>query len=97
MTLKGKYWQTEANKRDREKTAFIIPNGPRESAVCGQGLSEKLLKQYFRLYKVLRQVGEVDYEVVPDRNYQPLRRRPHPEVVHVVRLIFRYQLFNLFS
>lgn len=35
---------------------------------------------------MLRQVGEVNYEVVPDGDYQPSRRQPHPEVVHAVEL-----------
>lgn len=32
---------------------------------------EKLLKLYFRPHKALCQVGEVDYEVVSDEDYQP--------------------------
>lgn len=38
-----------------------------------QGLSEGLFKRYFGPYKVLQQVGDVDYEVVPEGDYQPLR------------------------
>lgn len=49
-----------------------------------RGLCEKLLKRKFGPHKVLRLVGEVHYEVVSDDDYQPLRRQPHSEVVHVV-------------
>lgn len=50
-----------------------------------RGLSEKLLKRYFGPYKVLRRIGELDYEVVPEGSTAS-RRTPSPEVVHVVRL-----------
>ncbi|KAM7288282.1 Transposon Ty3-I Gag-Pol polyprotein [Ixodes scapularis] len=51
-----------------------------------RGLSEKLLKRYFGPYKVLRRLGELNYEVMPDGTRTSSRRPPRPEVVHVVRL-----------
>lgn len=51
-----------------------------------RGLSEKLLRRYFGPYKVIRQLGELDYEVVPDGASASQRRRSRPEVVHVARL-----------
>ncbi|KAK8779773.1 hypothetical protein V5799_018887 [Amblyomma americanum] len=51
-----------------------------------RGLSEKLLRRYFGPYKVLRRLGELDYEVIPDAMTASQRRRVRPEVVHVVRL-----------
>lgn len=51
-----------------------------------RGLSEKLMRRYFGPYKVIRQVGEVDYEVVPDGASSSQRRRARQEVVHVARL-----------
>lgn len=52
-----------------------------------RGLSEKLLRRYFGPYKVIRRVSDVNYEVLPESE-APIspRRRPHAEVVHVVRL-----------
>ncbi|KAM7290480.1 DDE-type integrase/transposase/recombinase [Ixodes scapularis] len=50
-----------------------------------RGLSEKLLKRYFGPYKVLRRLGDLNYEVMPDGT-RTSRRPPRPEVVHVVRL-----------
>ncbi|KAM7310060.1 DDE-type integrase/transposase/recombinase [Ixodes scapularis] len=51
-----------------------------------RGLSEKLLKRYFGAYKVLRRLGNLNYEVMPDGTQTSSRRPPRPEVVHVVRL-----------
>ncbi|KAM7294020.1 DDE-type integrase/transposase/recombinase [Ixodes scapularis] len=51
-----------------------------------RGLSEKLLKRYFGPYKVLRRLGDLNYEVMPDGTRTSSRRPPRPEVVHVVRL-----------
>lgn len=51
-----------------------------------RGLSEKLLRRYFGPYKVIRQLGELDYEVVPDGASASQRRHSRPEVVHVARL-----------
>lgn len=51
-----------------------------------RGLSEKLLRRYFGPYKIIRRVGELNYEIVPDSATQPSGRRTSPEVVHVVRL-----------
>ncbi|XP_072142934.1 uncharacterized protein [Dermacentor andersoni] len=51
-----------------------------------RGLSEKLLSRYFGPDKVLRRLGELDYEVIPDAMTASQRRRVRPEVVHVVRL-----------
>ncbi|KAM7307593.1 DDE-type integrase/transposase/recombinase [Ixodes scapularis] len=51
-----------------------------------RGLSEKLLKRYFGPYKVLRRLGDLNYEVMPDGTRTSSRRAPRPEVVHVVRL-----------
>ncbi|KAM7288648.1 uncharacterized protein ISCGN_028848 [Ixodes scapularis] len=51
-----------------------------------RGLSEKLLKRYFGPYKVLRRLGDLNYEVLPDGTRPSRRRQPRPEVVHVVRL-----------
>uniref|UniRef100_A0A224Z9C5 Tick transposon n=1 Tax=Rhipicephalus zambeziensis TaxID=60191 RepID=A0A224Z9C5_9ACAR len=51
-----------------------------------RGLCEKLLRRYFGPYKVLRRLGALDYEVVPDGITNSQRRRARPEVVHVVRL-----------
>lgn len=38
------------------------------------------------LFRTLRHIGEVYYEVVPDGDYQPSRRQLHPKVVQVVVL-----------
>ncbi|KAM7296834.1 DDE-type integrase/transposase/recombinase [Ixodes scapularis] len=51
-----------------------------------RGLSEKLLKRYFGPYKVIRRLGDLNYEVLPDGTRPSGRRQPRPEVVHVVRL-----------
>lgn len=51
-----------------------------------RGLSEKLLRRYFGPYRVVRRIGELDYEVVPDGIQSSQRRRSRPDVVHVVRL-----------
>lgn len=50
-----------------------------------RGLSEKLLCRYFGPYKVVSQVGDLNYEVVPD-GFKKSRRSTLPDVVHVVRL-----------
>lgn len=50
-----------------------------------RGLSEKLLHRYFGPYRVVRSLGDLNYEVIPD-GFQKSRRSPCPEVVHVVRL-----------
>ncbi|WP_316399454.1 DDE-type integrase/transposase/recombinase [Bradyrhizobium sp. 33ap4] len=55
------------------------------SPIRRRGLSEKLLKRYFGPYKVLRPVGDLDYEVVPEAS-TPSRRTCAPEIVHVVRM-----------
>ncbi|KAM7289839.1 DDE-type integrase/transposase/recombinase [Ixodes scapularis] len=51
-----------------------------------RGLSEKLLKRYIGPYKVLRRLGDLNYEVMPDGTRASSRHPPRPEVVHVVRL-----------
>lgn len=51
-----------------------------------RGLSEKLLRRYFGPYRVVRRLGPLDYEVVPDGITNSQRRRSRPEVVHVARL-----------
>ncbi|XP_072144216.1 uncharacterized protein conv [Dermacentor andersoni] len=51
-----------------------------------RGLSEKLLRRYFGPYKIIRRIGALDYEVVPDGISLSQRRRSRPEIVHVVRL-----------
>ena len=51
-----------------------------------RGLSEKLLKRYFGPYKIIRRLGDLNYEVHPDGTRPSARRQPRPEVVHVVRL-----------
>ncbi|XP_070377127.1 uncharacterized protein [Dermacentor albipictus] len=51
-----------------------------------RGISEKLLRRYCGLYKVIRRIGALDYEVVPDRISHSQRRRARSEVVHVVYL-----------
>lgn len=51
-----------------------------------RGLSEKLLRRYFGPYQILRRVGQLTYEVIPDGDSGTSRRRTRPEVVHVVRL-----------
>ncbi|KAM7293325.1 DDE-type integrase/transposase/recombinase [Ixodes scapularis] len=51
-----------------------------------RGLSEKLLKRYFLPYKVLRRLGELNHEVMPDGTRTSSRRPPRPEAVHVLRL-----------
>ncbi|KAM7290794.1 DDE-type integrase/transposase/recombinase [Ixodes scapularis] len=51
-----------------------------------RGLSEKLLKRYFGPYKVLRRLGDLNYEVMPDGRRTSSRRAPRPEVVHAVSL-----------
>ncbi|KAK8771367.1 hypothetical protein V5799_025390 [Amblyomma americanum] len=51
-----------------------------------RGLSEKLLRRYFGPYKVIRRIGSLDYEVVPDGISHLQQRRARSEVVHVVRL-----------
>ncbi|KAM7305531.1 DDE-type integrase/transposase/recombinase [Ixodes scapularis] len=52
-----------------------------------RGLSEKLLmKRYFGPYKVLRRLGDLNYEVMPDGTRTSSRRPPRPQVVHVVRM-----------
>lgn len=51
-----------------------------------RGLSEKLLRRYFGPYRVVRRIGELDYEVAPDGIQSSQRRRSRPDVVHVVRL-----------
>lgn len=51
-----------------------------------RGLSTKLLRNYFGPYKVLRQLSEVTYEVVPENSGVAGRRRSRPVTVHVVRL-----------
>ncbi|XP_064458652.1 uncharacterized protein LOC135368967 [Ornithodoros turicata] len=50
-----------------------------------RGLSENLLKRNFGPYKVLRRIGDLDYEVVPEGS-APSRRPPRTEIVHVVQL-----------
>ena len=47
-----------------------------------RGLSEKLLRRYFGPYKIIRRIGALDYEVVPDGISQSQRRRARPEVIH---------------
>lgn len=51
-----------------------------------RGRSEKLLRRYFGPYRVLRRVGPLNYEVVPEGQGVSSRRRHPTEVVHVVRL-----------
>ncbi|XP_075550814.1 uncharacterized protein LOC142584586 [Dermacentor variabilis] len=51
-----------------------------------RGLSEKLLRRYFGPYKVIRRIGALDYEVVPDDISHSQRRRARSGVVHVVCL-----------
>lgn len=51
-----------------------------------RGRSEKLLRRYFGPYKVVRRLGQLTYEVMPQENSPSRRRHSHPEVVHVVRL-----------
>ena len=51
-----------------------------------RGLSEKLLRRYFGPYKVLRQLGPLNYEVVPEEQVASSRRRHRTEIVHVVRM-----------
>ncbi|KAK8769801.1 hypothetical protein V5799_013734 [Amblyomma americanum] len=50
-----------------------------------RGLSEKLFCRYFGPYKVIRPIGDLNYEVVRD-GFQKSWRSLQPEVVHVVRL-----------
>ncbi|KAM7293326.1 DDE-type integrase/transposase/recombinase [Ixodes scapularis] len=57
-----------------------------------RGLSEKLLKRYFGPYKVLRRLGDLNYEVMPDGTRTSSRRPPRPEAVHAVRLKTRTTL-----
>lgn len=51
-----------------------------------RGLSEKLLRRFFGPYTVQRKLSDVTYEVVPSCPSPRARRRPQPEVVHVVRM-----------
>lgn len=51
-----------------------------------RGLSEKLLRRYFGPYRVLRQLGPLTYEVVPEGQVTSSRRRHRTETVHVVRM-----------
>lgn len=52
-----------------------------------RGLSEKLLRRYFGPYEVVRRLSDVNYEILPQSVDPRLsRRRPRPEVVHVVRM-----------
>lgn len=51
-----------------------------------RGLSTKLLRNYFGPYRVLRQLSDVTYEVIPDTADLAGRRRSRPETVHVVRM-----------
>ncbi|UYV70906.1 hypothetical protein LAZ67_8001072 [Cordylochernes scorpioides] len=48
------------------------------------GLSEKLMKRYFRPYKVIRKLSDVTFEIEPVD--QPTRRRQTRDLVHVVRM-----------
>ncbi|XP_070382686.1 uncharacterized protein [Dermacentor albipictus] len=56
-----------------------------------RALSEKLLRRYFVPYKIIRRIGALDCEVVPDGISVSQRRRSRPEIVHVVRLKPYYQ------
>lgn len=51
-----------------------------------RGLSEKLLRRYFGPYRVLRRVGSLNYEVMPEGQDISSRRRHRTETVHVVRM-----------
>lgn len=48
--------------------------------------SENLLKRYIGPFKVLRQLGDLNYEVMADETTISLRRQPRPEIVYVVHL-----------
>lgn len=50
-----------------------------------RGLSEKLLRRYFGPYKVIRQLSDITYEVIPE-GQERSRRQNHAEVVHVARM-----------
>lgn len=50
------------------------------------GRSEKLLRRYFGPYKVIRQVSDVNYQVLPEGTPRSSRRRTLPEIVHVARM-----------
>lgn len=56
------------------------------SPIRRRGLSEKLLKRYFGPYRVLRQLSDVTYTVIPDDCTSTRRRHLRPDVVHVVRM-----------
>lgn len=51
-----------------------------------RGLSEKLLRRYFGPYRVLRRLGSLNYEVIPEGQESSSRRRHRTEIVHVVRM-----------
>lgn len=51
-----------------------------------RGRSEKLLRRYFGPYKVVRRIGDVNYEVIPDSRVHSSRRKSTTEIVHVVRM-----------
>lgn len=55
------------------------------SPVRLRGRSEKLLRRYFGPYTVVRRLGDVTYQVIPEGTVRS-RRRARPEVVHVARM-----------
>ncbi|XP_070385030.1 uncharacterized protein [Dermacentor albipictus] len=56
-----------------------------------RGLSEKLLRRYFVPYKLIRRIGTLDYEVVPDDISLSEPGLSRPQIFHVVRLKPFYQ------
>lgn len=56
------------------------------SPVRRRGHSEKLMRRYFGPYKALRQISDVNYEVVPQGMVRSPRTTTQSDVVHVARL-----------
>ncbi|KAM7301553.1 DDE-type integrase/transposase/recombinase [Ixodes scapularis] len=81
--------RVDARRYNLRRRAVHFQTGDRVrvwTPIRRRGLSEKLLKRYFGPYKVIRRLGDLNYEVLPDGTRPSTRRQPRPEVVHVFRL-----------
>lgn len=81
--------RTDARRYNLRRRAVQYKPGDRVwvwTPIRRRGLSEKLLRRYFGPYRILRRLGNLDYEVVPDGVTASQRRRTRSEVVHVARL-----------
>lgn len=79
----------DANRYNLQRRDIHFTPGDRVwvwTPVRRRGLTEKLMKRYFGPYKILRRIGDLNYEVKPDTARTASGRMPRSEVVHVVRL-----------